>query len=200
MSLLKYRRRFIIHRKENINYFNNYKINEDGYCEFYIINKKKEKFTVKIDTDILGKLVELNRSWNAKWAGWGYYICCCEYIGSIKGKSKYKIHYLHRWIVDANKNEFVDHINHDTFDNRKHNLRIVTKSKNATHRKGANSNNKSTGVRNVTHIKQSDEYWVQFMKNGVRHKWIFPNTQFNEACEFAIHKRKEIFGNFAGES
>jgi hypothetical protein len=104
---------------------------------------------------------------------------------------------MSRFIVDAQDDEVVDHIDHDTMNNKKENLRVTKFIKNVANRKGANSNNK-TGVRNVNYIEKLDEYWVQIMKNGVRYRWIFPGDQFKEACEFAEIKRKEIFGEYAG--
>lgn len=41
-------------------------------------------------------------------------------------------------------------------------------------------------------------YRVQMMRNGVRYKRDFTVDQFKEACEFAEKKRKEIFGEYAG--
>lgn len=99
--------------------------------------------------------------------------------------------------MNAKENEYVDHINHDTMNNLKENLRVTTNSKNNQHRKGVNSNS-STGVRNVNYIKKNNEYWVQFSKNYERYKWVFPANQFEEACKFAEKKRKELFGEFAG--
>lgn len=99
--------------------------------------------------------------------------------------------------MDAKKDEVVDHINHDTLDNRKCNLRITTNDKNVKNRKGANKNSK-TGVRNVHWIESANEYWVQIMRKGISYKWTFSANQFEEACKFAEEKRKELFGEFAG--
>jgi hypothetical protein len=102
-------------------------------------------------------------------------------------------------ILNCPKGLKVDHINHDTLDNRKRNLRITTNDKNTQNRKGANSNS-STGVRNVNWGYKRSEYWVQFQKNGEKFKWIFPLDKFDEAVKFAEKKRKDIFGEFAGAS
>lgn len=128
-----------------------------------------------------------------------YYVCCSEYIGVENGLSKYKIHYLHRWITNATDNEYVDHKDHDTFNNLEENLRVTTNSKNNQNRKSANSNN-TTGHRNVNWGNNKRFYVVQFMKNGERYRWEFSLDQFQEACNFADIKRVELFGEFAGNS
>jgi hypothetical protein len=99
--------------------------------------------------------------------------------------------------MDAKRGEYVDHRDYNPLNNLKNNLRVTSNSKNNQHRKGVNSNSKS-GVRNVNYIKQSNEYWVQLMKNGERYKWVFSVNEFDKACEFAKKKREELFGEFAG--
>lgn len=128
-----------------------------------------------------------------------YYLKSTEYLGVKDGKSISKIHHLHIDIMNAPEGYSVDHVNHNTLDNRKSNLRIVKQRFNTRNRKGANSNN-NTGVRNVSYIKRSNEYWVQLMKNGIKYKWVYPADKFKEACEFAELKRNELFGDYAGNS
>lgn len=92
----------------------------------------------------------------------------------------------------------IDHINHNTLDNRKENLRMVKQDENLKHRKGKNSNNTS-GYRNVSWNKYYEKYVVQLQVNG-------KNTIFgyfddvHEAGRIAKEKRKEIYGKFAGKS
>lgn len=50
---------------------------------------------------------------------------------NIDGKRYRKVIFQHRLIVNAKEDEIVDHINGDTTDNRRENLRITTKSVNA---------------------------------------------------------------------
>lgn len=103
--------------------------------------------------------------------------------------------YLHKTITgnEDGRKYVVHHKNKNTLDNRKYNLEIVPYIVNVQLRDGANENN-NTGVRNVSYIERTNEYWVQITKNYIRQKWIFPITQFKEACEFARLKRIELFG------
>lgn len=55
---------------------------------------------------------------------------------------------LHRFLLDAKPSSIVDHINHDTLDNRLANLRFVTKRQNVQNRKGSQKNDK-LGLRNI---------------------------------------------------
>jgi hypothetical protein len=70
----------------------------------------------------------------------GYGYACTSF-----GKKFYKMHRFILGVTDSNV--FVDHINRDTFDNRRENLRLVSREVNAQNRK-LHSNNKlkATGV------------------------------------------------------
>ena len=60
--------------------------------------------------------------------------------------------YLHRWLLEAPKGMYVDHVNHNTLDNRRSNLKLCTNQENNTNRKGAFSSSK-TGIRGVSDHK-----------------------------------------------
>ena len=68
---------------------------------------------------------------------------------------------LHRWILNCAKGLQVDHINHNTLDNRKYNLKICTQLENANNKEFYN-NNKS-GIKGVYFIKLFN-YWVAELK------------------------------------
>lgn len=156
-----------------------------------------------IDTEDLDKFLGYKYAWfpDKDWHTKTYYIRATEYLGMINGKEKNRPVKLHRYLMNAKENDFVDHIDHNTLNNCKSNLRITINKKNIRHRKGANSNSQ-TGVRNVHRITgyKTDFYKVQIMKDGVSYTKDFNLDKFDEACKYAKIKRKELFGEFAGAS
>lgn len=176
---------------------NKYKVINEEDSEFYIVNRKSEEFTVKISTDDLYRLLKYNKSWNASWRkdSQSYYVCACEYLETVNGKPKYKIHYLHRWLFDYPEGIVIDHINHDTLDNRRTNLRLTEQKKNLEHRSGANKNNKS-GYRNVCLIE--NKWIVQLQINGKNTK-LGSFDDVHEAGKFAEEMRQKYYGEFKGK-
>lgn len=192
-------RRKMVDRK---GFHNKYNIIGDT-TEIIIKQRNGKIFKVLIDTEDLQKLIDADLGWHVR------YDKCTDDYYCRANKRHYdendKFTYaetimLHRFIKDVTDDEHVvDHHNHNRLDNRKVNLFVTAHTNNSTNRKSANSNNKS-GVRNVSYIEKANEYWVQMMKNGKRYRWVFSATQFEEACEFAEKKRKELFGKYAGNS
>lgn len=70
-----------------------------------------------------------------KWYIHGTHVARPEYLGSYKGKKKYKTHYMHRVIMDTPDGMETDHINGNGLDNRRSNLRICTLNQNHQNRK-----------------------------------------------------------------
>ena len=91
----------------------------------------------------------------------------------------------------------VDHINHNSLDNRRCNLRLVDKSKNATNRSGRNINN-TTGYRNVSYIKTENKYIVQLQIDG-KNKRLGAFDDVHEAGAYAKEMREKYYGDFAGK-
>lgn len=108
-----------------------------------------------IDTEDLVVAESFPNSWRA------HYECRYDryYVqGSVKEAGRKRVYVLARMIVDAQKGDEVDHINHDSLDNRKQNLRPVSSAQNQQNRMGAQINNKSSGIRGVSRHKQSGKW------------------------------------------
>jgi len=98
-------------------------------------------------------------------------------------------------IEDKNQ---VDHIDHNTLNNRKYNFRIVNIMQNSMHKKTKNKNNTS-GYRNVSWIKSDQVYRVQLQINGKNTKLKdFPFDKLEEAGQYAKEMREKYYGEFAG--
>lgn len=57
--------------------------------------------------------------------------------------------HMHRVLMSPQPRQQIDHINHDTLDNRRCNLRLCSNAENAQNRKGAYRSKNSSGVRGV---------------------------------------------------
>ncbi|MCR5436168.1 MAG: HNH endonuclease [Treponema sp.] len=136
--------------------------------EYAIIKIKKHNdfISSKIDLDDVEKINKM------KWSLSNNYIC------NVKNRIL-----LHRFIMNISDSKlWVDHINHDTFDNRKCNLRIVTPSENAMNKKLLNSNKSGkTGV----YLNKKNKFIAQL---GIDYKTINLGT-FNTMME-AVKARK----------
>lgn len=71
---------------------------------------------------------------------------------------------LHQWIKKPSKGMVVDHINHNTLDNRRENLRVVTPSKNQLNRKESNRGN-TANVQGVSFREDIKKYRARVYKN-----------------------------------
>lgn len=86
---------------------------------------------------------------------------------AVRGYNSGKREYMHRLVADAKKGEIVDHINFNKLDNRKSNLRIVSRSFNSFHR------------RNVKGVSKSGIGWeASLFDHGKRHrKWFLTKAE-----------------------
>lgn len=100
---------------------------------------------------------------------------------------------MHRLIMDAPKGFMVDHINHDTLDNRKANLRLCT---NAQNQQNTHSRGGSSRYRGVSFIKRRQRWHGQFMYEG-RSYFCGSWATEEEAARAVDKKRKEVCGEFA---
>ena len=168
-------------RKENLIRYkdeitNLYKIeNEITKIELYY---KNELYETIIDTDDLERVKRLGYTLQINVEGLPY----CFY------KQNGKIKYLHRFIMNLSEGDdrVVDHINHNTLDNRKCNLNAVSVHENQQNRLGARKGSKS-GVRGVSWDNNNQD-WVVVVKGK-----YFGRTKDKEKAEkMAEEKIKEL--------
>lgn len=100
---------------------------------------------------------------------------------------------FHRFIMNCNNRKFdIDHINHNTVDNRKNNLRIVTRSQNQMNTK-LRSNNTS-GVKGVS---KQDNKWKVSIQVNKESKYIGLFDNFDDAVKARKNAEKKYFGEYA---
>ncbi len=130
-----------------------------------------------------------------------------EDIGLCKGykwsltKDKYVLTYkngmyiyLHRFLLDAKEGEYVDHINFNTLDNRKSNLRICTNAQNLQHRSKLTKINTS-GYHGISFNKEKHKWKVEIQYNNHR-KTIGYYKDINNAISARKNAEEEYFGKY----
>jgi hypothetical protein len=115
------------------------------------------------------------------------------YFGVVDGK--YKHQSMHRRIMQTPKGMVCDHIDHDTLNNQKSNLRNVTPSQNSMNRKSANKGNK-TGVCGVT-IRGSGFRVIIAHPLTKRNVSLGTYNTLDEATRVRLKAEKEYYGEIA---
>src|SRR5882672_2771828 len=125
--------------------------------DYFQIELTKDQIT-RVDEDIFNQIS--GQKWQAHWS----YNKYRAEKGSKKNGKSFHIH-LHRMIMgNPPKNMDVDHINGDTLDNRRENLRICTHAENARNC-GARSHNKS-GIKGVNFDRKRNKWLALITYNG----------------------------------
>jgi hypothetical protein len=127
-------------KKNNILLEQAIKRNNDNECIIEIFNNKKEKIAETIvDKNIYYDLIKYN---------W--------YLTGNKFIINNKLGLLHRYIMNYSGDQFIDHINNNSLDNRKENLRIVT--------------HKQNSLNKISSIYKSSKY-IGVCWNKEKNKW-----------------------------
>lgn len=178
--------------------FNEYVIDGDMAIITLRQREGKEKRVSIIDTEELEKLIKIELSWHPQWFDFtqSYYASATEYYINNDGERKQTTRKLHNIIM--NTNEKIDHKNHDTLDNRKENLRIISVANNGMNRKSKNKNNKS-GYRNVF-WSTGDNAWLVALQVEGKQRYFgrFKLEDVHLAGICAEEARQRIYKEFAG--
>lgn len=138
---------------------NEYEVSRDTTIIF--VRYKVYYLRVLIDTADLEKVKTFRGTWFAGFddSGKRYYIHGKDRRGGVN-----KTILLHRYIMDCPEGMVVDHIDRDSLNNRRENLRIVSPGENMQNRKIHRNN--TSGVRGVSWYKKTGQWRVQLSLNG----------------------------------
>lgn len=100
--------------------------------------------------------------------------------------------YMHRIVTNCPDDMVIDHINHNTFDNRKSNLRIVTISQNAMNKRIASNN--TSGVKGVIILDNGKAKSIITKERNVIHLGVYDN--FDDAVYARKQAEKTYFGEY----
>lgn len=122
---------------------------------------------------------------------------------TFDGKKWFRQEYMHRYIMDAPAGMHVDHINHNTLDNRRENLRVCTPQENSWNQRTQDSyggKKKISKYRGVSQRKSTKNgktyvYWIgQVRQDGELHNLGNFKTELEAARaydEFVLEHRGE---------
>jgi len=133
----------------------------------------------------------IQKKWRTKFIKGKFYAAC-----DIKSENgKFKTLLMHRYIIgNINPKMHTDHINHNSLDNRKINLRICTLSENLKNRL-INKKNR-TGYKGLTFHKKSNKYKVEICSDKTRyHLGYF--SEIKEAAKAYNEAAIKFHGQFA---
>ena len=113
---------------------------------------------------------------------------------NARAKIKGKDTLMHRFIMNAQKGQIIDHIDRNPLNNQKSNLRFCSNSQNLLNR-GTNENN-TTGFKGVAWLKRFKKFRAQITINGKK-KWLGCFDSAIEAAKAYDEAVLEYHGEFA---
>ena len=165
----------------------------DQVTKYVTYKGKKIGITIdKEDEDLFDRF-----TWTASDNGKGR-VYVHRNVWNGKGKKQEKI-YWHTFITNPPPGKVVDHINGDTLDNRKSNLRAVTWKQNSMNR-AANRTHKGKSTtsryKGVSLVKCRNK-WVSSIGHNYKRIYLGYFSLAEDAARAYDAKAKELFGEFA---
>ncbi len=129
---------------------------------------------------------------------WKWHAIRLSYCGFTAKRTCYfcgqqKQVFMHRIITNAPTNMVVDHKNHNTLDNQRHNLRVCTKMQNQHNRKKQEGSSKYKGV----YWYNSTKKWCAAIKSNNKRTYLGYFDNEMEAAKAYDVAAKKLHGEFA---
>lgn len=141
--------------------------------------------------EIAETLIDINDVEKIKLYKWALSGGRIKYVTSINNDHQLL---LHRLIMNANDNQMVDHINHNTLDNRKSNLRLSNNITN--HQNMKIRSNNTSGVPGVGWSKKYNK-WRSRIKVNKKEIHLGYFDDFNEAVKVRKEAEQKYFGEYS---
>ena len=114
-------------------------------------------------------------------------------VRAICKNDKYKILYMHRVIMNAQKSQGIDHRNGDGLYNLRHNLRFCTQSQNNQNQRKTRGTSQYKGI----YWNKRDKKWQTQIKLNGKGYFLGLFDDEIEAAKAYDKRAKELFGEFA---
>lgn len=115
-------------------------------------------------------------------------------VGFLQQDGRFRLVYMHRLILKAAPDALVDHINADTLDNRRSNLRLATPEQNGQNKR-LNSLSE-TQLKGVGWHKRRQKYHARIQLQGMRYHLGYFDDAESAALAYDAAARL-LFGEFA---
>ncbi len=113
----------------------------------------------------------------------------------VVGKINNKDVRMHRYILNAPNNIYVDHIDNNPLNNKKENLRLATAQQNSFNKSKTNTNCTSK-YKGVSYSKQNKKFMATLFYQSIKYNLGSYNNEIIAGLAYNI-KAQELFGEFA---
>lgn len=158
----------------------------EDYAEFHVESETHGIFKVQIDLDDVDKCREYNWAVNKYKSNHGKY----EKYYVVSGSEGLL---LHRFLMNPKNNMVVDHIDGDTMNNRKSNLRVCETKENL--RNSKHRINNTSGYKGVTWFKPTKK-WMAHIMVDYKHKTLGYFENIEDAIEARKNAEEKYFGEY----